>query len=106
MQERLMTEIECMISLAARDPKPIEAMCLKLFEEGGELAEAVNHKCGYLPHKTMKEPLVGEVADVINTAVSIFAKAHPELTTAEMVDLLVTQMNTKNKKWASLIGGI
>ncbi len=43
----------------------------KLVEESGEFAEALLHHLGYLPHKTMKEPIEGEVADIIICALDI-----------------------------------
>lgn len=100
----LTIELHRIFNLASCDTKSIEAMGLKLFEEGGELAEAINHKVGNLPHKTMKEPLVGEVADVINCVLSIYVKAYPELSTDQLYLLLCTQLRLKSNKWASIIG--
>jgi hypothetical protein len=100
----LTIEIHRIFNLALCDTKSIEAMGLKLFEEGGELAEAINHKIGNLPHKTMKEPLVGEVADVINCALSIYVKAYPGFTTEQLYVMLCAQLHLKSNKWASIIG--
>lgn len=99
----LKIQVDRIFKLASQDTKSIEAMGLKLFEEGGELAEAINHKVGNLPHKTMKEPLVGEVADIINVVLSIFVKAHPELSTDELYALLISHMHIKSDKWDSII---
>ena len=46
-------------------------------EEVGEFSEALMHKMGFLPHKTMKEPLVGEAADVIITVLDTLSAAYP-----------------------------
>ena len=96
-------EIHRILKLSQSEPKSVEAMGLKLMEEVGELAEALNHKLGNLPHKEMKEPLAGEVADVINVVVALFVKAHPELTYDEQTDLLIDQLKKKSKKWKDVI---
>jgi NTP pyrophosphatase (non-canonical NTP hydrolase) len=85
------------------DPKPLYSMALKLMEEAGELGEAVNHHLGNLPHKEMKEPLAGEVADVIIVALSVFVKAHENLSYDELMSLLKCQLETKLTKWESII---
>ncbi len=92
-----------MIALARLDIKPISAMGLKAAEELGELSEAINHHEGYLPHKTMKEPLAGEVADVINCVITILVKAHPDYDDFQIYDLLHQQLIAKANKWESVI---
>lgn len=103
MSDRLKQELERIVSLARREPKPLAAMGLKLFEEGGELAEAVNHHLGYLPHKTMKEPLTGEVADVLNVAISILVKAYSQLSNDQILGVLADQLALKSSKWEAVI---
>lgn len=90
--------------LGRKDPKPLWAMGLKIGEESGELLEAVNHHLGMLPHKKMKEPLMGEVADVIQNAIAIAAKAYPKLTLTELITDIEYQMNLKTDKWERAIG--
>jgi NTP pyrophosphatase (non-canonical NTP hydrolase) len=85
------------------EPKSLEAITLKLMEEVGELAEAVNHKLGNLPHKTMKEPLEGEVADIINCAIAVLVKAYPELSEEQIYDMLRFQSVKKTNKWVEVI---
>jgi NTP pyrophosphatase (non-canonical NTP hydrolase) len=98
-----------LLEISDTDSKPLYAMTLKLMEEAGELGEAVNHKLGNLPHKTMKEPLEGEIADVIIVALSILVKANPAATYDELICVLKTQLKTKLAKWEDVIshnGGI
>jgi NTP pyrophosphatase (non-canonical NTP hydrolase) len=94
---------ERMIHLAERDPKSLSAMVMKLMEEVGELAEATNHKLGNLPHKEMKEPIEGEVADVINCAITVLVKAYPEEQDWEIYERLYNQLIRKADKWANVI---
>jgi NTP pyrophosphatase (non-canonical NTP hydrolase) len=103
MEKKLKAEFDRIFDLAKFEPKPLEAMGLKLFEEGGELSEAINHQLGHLPHKTMKEPLAGEVADVINVVLSIFKKAYADKTNEELFEMLIEQLSKKSDKWESVM---
>lgn len=85
------------------DKKPIGAMLGKVFEEGGELAEAVNHHEGHLPHKTMKEPLVGEVADLVQCALALLVKAHPTMTDDELMVFFSNWLAIKTNKWENTL---
>jgi|SRR5579859_12512 len=91
------------IRLARKERKPLANISLKLVEEVGELAEAVNHLEGYLPHKTMKEELIGEVADVIQCAITILVKTKPEIFDEEIVLQLARSLDHKNSKWERLL---
>ena len=91
------------IQLAREERKPLANIMLKLVEEVGELAEAINHHEGYLPHKTMKEGLDGEVADVVQCAITILVKVFPTLSDNDILFILRTQLDSKNEKWESLI---
>ena len=95
----MLTIFPRLIEMSRRDPLPLANMMVKLTEESGELAEAVNFHEGYLPNKTMKEPLEGEVADVINCAVAVLVKARPNLTDAELLTLLEAALRRKTDKW-------
>lgn len=94
---------ERILRLGDEDAKPLAAMGLKLMEETGELAECINFELGYLPHKTMKEPLMGEAADVIQNVVAILAKAYPELSHEEILDDLADALEKKTDKWESVM---
>jgi len=81
---------------------PLANMQIKLGEEYGELCEAVNHHEGFLQHKVMKEPLVGEVADVINTVIGVLVRAYPDHTDEQLADFLESQLILKTRKWESI----
>ena len=91
------------IHLGKTDPKVLVALTLKLMEEVGELAEAVNHALGNLPHKEMKEPLSGEVADVILCAIAVMCKAYPDMTEGDIFEELNRQLITKTSKWERVV---
>jgi NTP pyrophosphatase (non-canonical NTP hydrolase) len=96
-------DIRRLLSLAKRDNYSLDAMTLKHVEECGELAEAVNHVQGRLPHKTMKEPLVGEVADNIICAVAVLQKAYPNTSFDDLELLLLEHLDKKSDKWDRVI---
>lgn len=94
---------ERLIRVGSLDPMPLANLMLKLQEEVGELSEAVNHQEGYLPNKEMKEPIAGEIADVINTAVGVLVHAYPELSHEQIYSLLAEQLEKKTDKWEDVI---
>ncbi len=75
----------------------------KIMEELGEFSEALMHKLGYLPHKTMKEPLMGEAADVIICVLDTLSAAYPELTEDELYNELQEQFVKKSEKWKTVM---
>lgn len=87
------------------DIKPLGAKLGKLMEEVGELAEGVNIHQGFITHKEMKEPLVGEVADVVQNALAILVDATPELSKKQRIDLFLYWLDKKNQKWAAVQEG-
>lgn len=91
------------LTTAATDVKGSEAMTLKLMEEVGELAEAVNHFNGYLPHKVMKETPFGEAADVIQCTITILHKLYPYMSNADIIKELEVQLSFKTDKWESVM---
>jgi acyl carrier protein len=91
--------------LAKSEHKPPLAMFAKLGEEFGETGEALNITLGYITHKTMKEPLVGEIADLCQVALSLLVKMTPELSSKERMDLFLTHLERKNMKWAEVQRG-
>jgi hypothetical protein len=93
-------------SLTARDVKPLYGMLAHLTSEVGELAEAIEYHEGHLPHKTMKEPLVGEIADVVQCAMSILARVTPALTNDLRLQLLADNLESKTNKWEGALDEI
>jgi len=91
------------LDISRADQKPTLFKLGKLQEEGGELAQAVLHNEGFLPHKTMKEPLVGEVADVILVALDVYRASYPELNNEQLIAQLEEQLKTKSAKWRSIL---
>ena len=75
---------------------------VKLGEEFGEFSEAVLHKRGLLPHKTMKEPIEGEAADIVICTLDTLASVYPELTPEEVINMLNEQLKLKVHKWHSI----
>jgi NTP pyrophosphatase (non-canonical NTP hydrolase) len=82
---------------------PVFARNSKVMEEVGEFSEALLHKFGYLPHKTPKEPIEGEAADVILTIIDTLAAAYPELSAGELSEMLSAQIDKKSKKWVTVM---
>lgn len=105
MTKTFTQSFEDVFRLAKSDIKPLGAKLGKLFEEGGELAECVNIHQGYITHKEMKEPLVGEVADVVQCALAILVDAHPEVPPGELMELFLSHFERKNAKWEGVQRG-
>jgi len=91
------------VKLGRQDVKGPEAMGLKMMEEVGEFAEAINHACGYLPHKTMKEPAIAEAADVIQNVCCILGVLYPDKTPQQLFVELARALETKTDKWESVL---
>lgn len=91
------------ISVDPSNTFPVLARNAKTMEELGEFSEALLHKLGHLPHKTMKEPIEGEAADVIICIVDALAGAYPELTADELSDMLKAQLKKKAQKWVTVM---
>lgn len=85
------------------DPKCDYALVLKLMEEVGELSECFNHFKGNLPHKTMKENIEGEAADVIICAIAIIARVYPDLNPDSVIQMIMKQLVLKSEKWNNVI---
>lgn len=91
------------ISCNSANKLPPLGRLAKTMEELGELSEALMHKLGHLPHKTMKEPLEGEVADVVICAIDTLAGAYPELNATQLADMLQLQLTLKSEKWTRVM---
>lgn len=76
----------------------------KIMEEVGEFSEALLHKLGHLPHKTMKEPIEGEAADIILCVIDTLASVYPDLTPIELANMLSLHLEKKSQKWVSVMG--
>lgn len=85
------------------EPMNAEQLGLKLCEEAGELAATINIFNGNMPHKQLEDSPFEETADVINVMCGILSKLYPELTTPQIVDQLKNAMDTKRKKYVSII---
>ena len=75
----------------------------KIMEEVGEFSEALLFKLGHLPHKTMKEPIEGEAADVIICVIDTLQSVYPDLTVDELSDMLQQQLDRKSQKWTDVM---
>lgn len=78
---------------------PLFVRSTKLTEELGEFSEALLHKMGYLPHKSMKEPIEGEAADVILCLLDTLSCAYPEKSSSELMAMLDAEIHRKCDKW-------
>ena len=75
----------------------------KIMEEVGEFSEALLFKLGHLPHKTMKEPLEGEAADIILCVIDTLQSVYTDLTPDELSDMLEQQLAKKSQKWLDVM---
>jgi len=85
------------------DVGPADRLC-KLFEESGELAQAVNRTIGRKKNKMSEEDVIDliceEAADTIQCVISLID------TYGISYDDLIKMMKKKNKKWESRLGKI
>jgi hypothetical protein len=91
-----------LLYVGKEDSMPLAGQLIKLAEETGELAEQVNQKLGFTNHKAFKEPMIGEVADVICCAIGVLVKAYPYADKQDLIDCLETHLKDKGKKWEQL----
>lgn len=92
-------------ALTQSEMKPVLAMNAKMMEEVGEMSTALLIMEGHITHKELAEPLVGEVADVIQCALSVFVKATPNKTPQERLALFLQYFESKTNKWATVQQG-
>jgi len=85
---------------------PAWALSMKLSEEAGELSEIMLHELGHLHHKDKewKDTPTEEAADIINVLLALLAVHYPEKTSEEISDELLTAMQKKGKKYATILG--
>lgn len=91
-------------ALTLTEQKPLTAMLAKLMEEVGELAVAVNINEGHITHKTLDEPLEGEVADVCQVAISILCRHLSHLTPEQRWSKFESYISNKTDKWGRIQG--
>ncbi len=105
--DALVTDI---LTCAVDDALNSDKMFKKLSEEVGEYGRALLIESGDLPEKTLDEPAMGELADVIITAVAVHMKHALEQRThsADEVEVLLGeikhQIQHKMKKYRKVIG--
>lgn len=96
--DRLGLAIKNVVRLTPRDVKSLYGMTTHLMQEVGELAECVEVHEGHRD-KALKEPIEGEVADVVQCAIAILARVYPGLTGDALLGVLAKSLNLKNAKW-------
>lgn len=79
---------------------PTEIRALKLQEEVGEFSEATLVHYGWIK-KELKEPQVGELADVIICAVDTYISSHPQVGITQLIQELQQHLDKKMLKWKS-----
>jgi hypothetical protein len=92
-----------LFKLSKRSIWPLGTRVIKVGEEFGEMCEAVNFHEGYLKHKTMKEPLSGEIADIIITAMDVLREAYKDYSDEELLQMITDQINIKAEKWETIL---
>jgi len=85
------------------DNAPDWAHGLKLGEECGEVQECILKGNGFLKHKTLKEDVVHEVADVMNTCCALLSSHYPDHLPDELLDALTNAMIKKGTKYAKVL---
>lgn len=96
-------DISKIVELSDLNQVPPLVRHAKMVEESGEFAEALLHRLGHLPHKTMKEPIEGEVADVIICALDTLRSVYTDLSHQEFENMLQEQLDLKSKKWENIL---
>lgn len=76
----------------------------KLFEEGGELSQAIQIKRGMLPTKTQEDgEEIRECADVILCAIDAVSQVNRDLTPEELLSKITEAVILKQQKWQRAI---
>ena len=104
--------IQDKILLAMQTSKDYETMspmaiCIKIQEELGEVAEQVLEAEGHSTHKPdLEEELVDEVADVMIACCNLLTASYPDLSTYELRDMLEDSMEKKIHKYRTKVLGL
>jgi hypothetical protein len=83
----------------ARETLDVNELHMKISEENGELATAILVEAGKLPGKRLKEPAMGEGADVIIATICTLAKHYPNKTPEQLAAELAKWVNVKMGKY-------
>ena len=94
---------ELLVMTREYDKSPDWAHGLKLAEECGEVSECILKGNGFLKQKTLKEDVVHEVADVMNTCCALLTSHYPEYTPEEILHVLTNAMIKKGTKYAKVL---
>lgn len=79
------------------------ALGLKLQEECGEFSEALLKELGYLTHKELKEPLMGEAADMIVVILATLVQLYPDKRLSDIARELRDQIIVKTIKYRNIL---
>jgi hypothetical protein len=77
----------------------VNELHMKISEENGELAQAILAERGKLPGKVLKEPAMGEGADVIIATICALAKHYPNKSPDQLSAELAKWVNIKMDKY-------
>lgn len=99
------TSITDLIAHIVREVRELEKLdCSELFmklsEENGEFSEAILIERGKLPGKVLKEPAMGESADILIGTVCVLAKHYPDMSPDEIATNLAKWCNIKMRKYS------
>lgn len=94
---------ELLVMCREYDTAPDWAHGLKLGEEVGEVNECILKGNGFLQHKTLKEDVMHEVADVMNTCCALLTSHYPDLSPKELTEALTDAMMKKGTKYAKVL---
>ena len=75
----------------------------KLFEEGGELSQAVQTKLGKLKKNLPPNADFDEAADALMCVIDVLAQANRNVPTALLITELVASVNRKLPEWKKII---
>lgn len=99
----MLNHLDKILTLSRQNSAPIFVRNAKLMEEVGEFSECLMHSMGFLPHKTMSEPLEGEVADVLICLLDTYAAVRTDLTSEQIIATIAAQLEKKSLKWEKII---
>lgn len=86
-----------------KDNMGAHPMTLKIMEEVGEFAQAILKETGYLPHKTLKEDVICEAADIIITVLTALGNHYIDTTPYIIVKTLLDQIQLKQEKYEHIV---
>ena len=99
--EKVFDDLLCMTRYL--DHSPDWAHGLKLGEECGEVLECILKGNGFLAHKSLKEDVLHEVADVMNTCCALLTSHYPDMVPDDILDALANAMIKKGEKYKKVL---